>query len=327
MSTARPADCGAHLGEGDPRGHDGSVVVPEPASLIGLSVLVGGIAYLTALFAPRLAPRVILLALAANLWLAGWWAVALVGLAAAVLPLGVACAAILAAYLLALGLDPEAVALSPFGPSQAGRFYGVSNLLETFLLLPALLGAALLGRLGIAVAALALVAVAGNRFGADGGGLLVLLAAYVTLVLRMVGARIDARRVVLAGAAVVVAGVALVGIDAALGGSSHVTDAVGDGPGAVLADLGDRVELSLRRTFASFGPAFAVLASLPVLAWSRPAGLGGRSYRRAAAAGSSPTSAQVSTPRRQRCRRWAPRSRSPLRRFESHAAQGGRHPG
>ena len=48
-----------------------------------LSVLVGGIAYLTALFAPRLAPRVILLALSANLWLAGWWAVALVGLAAA----------------------------------------------------------------------------------------------------------------------------------------------------------------------------------------------------------------------------------------------------
>ena len=232
-----------------------------------LSVLVGGIAYLTALFAPHLAPRVILLALAANLWLVGWWAVALVGLAAALLPLGVACAAILGAYLLALGLDPEAVALSPFGPSQAGRFYGVSNLLETFLLLPALLGAALLGRLGLAVGALALVAVAGNRFGADGGGLLVLLAGYATLGLRLLGTRLDAGRVVLAGAAVVVAGVVLVGIDAALGGSSHVTDALGDGPGAVLADLGDRLELSARRTFSSFGPAFAVLASLPVLAW------------------------------------------------------------
>ena len=149
-----------------------------------LSVLVGAIAYIVAVFAPRLAPRVILVALAANLWLAGWWVVALVGLAAALLPLGLACAAVLAAYLLVLGLDPEAVALSPFGPSQAGRFYGVSNLLETFLLLPALLGPALLGRAGIAVAALALVAVAGNRFGADGGGLLVLLAAYATLALR-----------------------------------------------------------------------------------------------------------------------------------------------
>ena len=87
----------------------------------------------------------------------------------ALLPLGAACAAVLAAYLLTLGLDPEAVALSPFGPSQAGRFYGVSNLLETMLLVPALLGVALLGRLGLAVAALALVAVGGSRFGADGG--------------------------------------------------------------------------------------------------------------------------------------------------------------
>ena len=233
-----------------------------------LSVLVGAIAYLAALFAPRLAPRVILLALAANLWLVGWWAVALVGLAAALLPLGVACAAILATYLLALGLDPEAVALSPFGPSQAGRFYGVSNLLETFLLLPALLGAALLGRLGIAVAR----ARARRRRGQP------------VRCRRRRPAR-PARRVrdarpshcsarvstrgasSLGGVAVVVAGVALVGLDAALGGSSHVTDAVGDGPGAVLADVGDRLELSARRTFSSFGPAFAVLASLPVLAW------------------------------------------------------------
>ena len=45
----------------------------------------------------------------------------------------------LAAYLLVLGFDPESVALSPFGPSQAGRFYGVSNLLETMLLVPAVL--------------------------------------------------------------------------------------------------------------------------------------------------------------------------------------------
>ena len=113
-----------------------------------LTFLVGALAYLAAMFAPRIAPRVFLVALAANLWLAGWWVVALVGLAAALLPLGLACAGVLAAYLLALGLDPEAVALSPFGPSQAGRFFGVSNLLETMLLVPALLGAWLLGRLG-----------------------------------------------------------------------------------------------------------------------------------------------------------------------------------
>jgi mono/diheme cytochrome c family protein len=230
-----------------------------------LTLLLGGLAYIVAVIAPGLAPRVVLLGLAANLWLAGWWVVALVALAAAVLPLGLACASVLLAYLLALGLDAESIALSPFGPSQAGRFYGVSNLLETMLLVPAILGPALLGRLGIAVAGLSLVAVAGSRFGADGGGLLVLLAAYATLLVRTHGIRLDARRV----AALVVAGVAvaivLVGLDAAIGGSSHVTQAVGDGPGAVLGDIADRLELSARRTFGAFGPAFAVLASLAVL--------------------------------------------------------------
>ena len=230
-----------------------------------LTVLVGGIAYIVALFAPRFAPRVLLVALAANLWLAGWWLVALVALAALALPLGVACAAVLAAYLVVLGLDPEAVALSPFGPSQAGRFYGVSNLLETMLLVPALIGAARLGRAGAAVAALALVTVAGSRFGADGGGLIVLLAAYGTLLLRTTRARLGAARLVAVAAAAVALGLGLVAVDAALGGSSHVTHAVGGGPGELLGDLGDRLEISARRTFESFGPAFAALASLAVL--------------------------------------------------------------
>jgi mono/diheme cytochrome c family protein len=230
-----------------------------------LTLLAGAIAYLCALFAPALAPRVLLVALAANLWLAGWWVVALVALAGLVLPLGVACAAVLAAYLLVLGFDPESVALSPFGPSQAGRFYGVSNLLETMLLVPALLGAARLGRAGIAVGALALVTVAGSRFGADGGGLIVLLAAYATLLLRTAGARLGATRLALVGVGAVALGVLLVGVDAALGGSSHVTHAVGDGPGALLGDLADRLEISARRTFDAFGPAFAALASLAVL--------------------------------------------------------------
>ena len=230
-----------------------------------LTLLLGGLAYIAAVLAPGLAPRVVLLGLAANLWLAGWWVVAIVALAAAVLPLGLACASVLLAYLLVLGLDAESVALSPFGPSQAGRFYGVSNLLETMLLVPAILGPALLGRIGVAVAGLSLVAVAGSRFGADGGGLLGLLAAYATVLVRTRGLRLDFRRV----AALVVAGVAaaivLVGLDAAIGGSSHVTHAVGDGPGAVLGDIADRLELSARRTFGAVGPAFAVLASLAVL--------------------------------------------------------------
>ena len=181
------------------------------------------------------------------------------------LPLGLACAAVLTAYLLVLGLDPESVALSPFGPSQAGRFYGVSNLLETMFLVPAILGPALLGRAGAAVAGVAVVAVAGSRFGADGGGLLVLLAAYATLLVRRSRVRLDARRATAIGVAAVAAAVVLVGLDAVAGGSSHVTHAVGEGPGAVLGDIADRLELSARRTLAAIGPAFAVCASLVVL--------------------------------------------------------------
>jgi hypothetical protein len=76
-----------------------------------LAILAGGIGYLVALFRPSLAPRVFLLALAANLWLAGWWAVALLGLAAALLPLGLACAAVLAGTFWR-SPRPEAVSLA-----------------------------------------------------------------------------------------------------------------------------------------------------------------------------------------------------------------------
>lgn len=232
-----------------------------------LSILAAALAYLVALIRPRFGPRMLLLALAGNLWLAGSWVVALAAAAALVLPLGLACAALLGAYLLAFGLDPESVALSPFGPSQAGRFYGVSNLLETFLLLPALLGAALLGRLGVIVAGLALVTVAGSRFGADGGGLLVLLASYGVLVLRTLRLRLTPARALSLAAAAVAAGSALVGLDALLGSASHVTSALAGGPASLLSDIGGRLEASLRRTSSGVGPAFAVVASLVPAAW------------------------------------------------------------
>jgi mono/diheme cytochrome c family protein len=230
-----------------------------------LTLLVVAVAYAAAFFAPRLAPRVFLLAAALNLWLAGWWVAALVTAAALTLPLGLASGGVLLATLLALWLSPEAVALSPLGPSQAGRFYGVSNLLETVLLVPALVGAALLGRLGLAVAALAIVVVAGNRFGADGGGLLVLLVAYGVLWLRLRGVPLSAGRAATVAVAALAAGLVLLGLDALLGGSSHVTDAVADGPGAVLGDLADRLELSARRVLSGAGPSIAVALSVPVL--------------------------------------------------------------
>ena len=227
---------------------------------IALAALLIGLA----LVRPQLALRAVLIALAANLWLDPPIAIA-AGLAAIVLPLGLACAALLAAYLVSMGLDAETVALSPLGPSQSGRFYGVNNLLETMLLVPSLVGAALLGRTGVAVAALAFVTIGGTRFGADGGGIVVLAAAYLVLVLRL-----RARRPTPQLAAAVVAGAVglallLLAVDAATGGSSHVTDAVGDGPLALAGDFADRIELSVRRTAASLGATVVVLGSLTAL--------------------------------------------------------------
>ena len=57
----------------------------------------------------------------------------------------------------------------------------------------------------------------------------------------------------------------LLGLDAATGGSSHVTDAVGDGPVALARDIADRIELSVRRTAASVGATVVVLGSLAIL--------------------------------------------------------------
>jgi mono/diheme cytochrome c family protein len=228
---------------------------------IALAALLIGLAFLR----PGLAIRALLVALAANLWLSPWLAL-LTGIAVLALPLGWACAAILAAYLLALGLDAETVALSPLGPSQSGRFYGVNNLLETLLLAPALIGAALLGRAGVLVAALAFLTIGGNRFGADGGGIVVLAAAYLVLWLRLRGEPLTWRLGGLVFAGAVGLALVLVGLDAATGGSSHVTDAVGDGPVALAGDIADRIELSIRRTAASFGATVVVLGSLAILA-------------------------------------------------------------
>ncbi len=228
---------------------------------IALAALLIGLA----LVRPKLALRALLVVLAANLWLDPVIAIA-AGIAAIALPLGLACGAVLAAYLVSMGLDAETVALSPLGPSQSGRFYGINNLLETMLIVPALVGAALLGRAGVVVAALAFVTIGGNRFGADGGGLVVLAAAYLVLVLRL-----QKRRPTLRLAAAVLTGAValallLLALDAATGGSSHVTAAVGDGPVALAGDIADRVELSVRRTAASLGAAIVVLGSLAILA-------------------------------------------------------------
>jgi hypothetical protein len=80
-------------------------------------------------------------------------------------------------------------------------------------------------------------------------------------------------RVAVAAAAVVVLGLVLIGLDALTGGSSHVTHAVGGGPGALLSDLGHRLHLSWRGIVNKrdhLEISLASLVALVALAFVRP---------------------------------------------------------
>jgi hypothetical protein len=177
---------------------------------------------------------------------------------------GLLMAEVLGAYLVAMAVDERWIALSPLGPTQNARFYGLSNLLATLLLVPALAGAVLLGRrfgmwAFVGVAGLALVTVGGSSFGADGGGAVVLLVAFAVLAALEHG--LDKRLAIGAAAVAAVLAVAL-----AVGGSSHVTDALSDGPVGLAEDLGRRVQLSFERATAGWGVALLVFGGIAALA-------------------------------------------------------------
>jgi hypothetical protein len=190
--------------------------------------------------------------------------------------LGLAFAALIAAYLVVLAAKPEWPALASIGPNpgEGGRFYGSSNVTTGVLLTVALFAGASLGLRGLVpVALLAIFTVGWSRAGADGGGLLVLVAAFAALAARVVWGRLTARTAVLAAAAAVAGSLALVGLDAAAGGHSHVTQKLDEGPGAILDELGNRLHISGERLATSWHAAlvFAVsLAALLVLATRRP---------------------------------------------------------
>jgi cytochrome c551/c552 len=156
-------------------------------------------------------------------------------------------AAFLTAFTIVLAVDPELNSLAVLGarPDGGGRFYGVGNQVETLLLPPVLVAVAIGGlRWLLPLAALALVTIGWSKAGADGGGVLVFATALGVLGLRLRGLTLTPRRLVFVGLAVLVVAFAFVGLDAVLGGSSHVTRAVGGGPDSLLGSLGHRVHLS-----------------------------------------------------------------------------------
>ena len=234
-----------------------------PGSVLVLSILV-----LFALFYPRGAPTALGTAIAVNL-VQGWFPhgdvgprITLLGLCTvaggAVGPslfrkrtmLGVGLAGLLLAYALSMIARPSALALAPIGPELTSRFFGVSNLLETWLLYPALLGAALMTRrfgwvAFVATGMLALATIAENRLGADGGGAIVVGVAFALLAVWLAGVPRRFALPALGVAALVV--LALVNIDAAASGPDHLRGALNGGLSGVMNVAANRVPLAYAR--------------------------------------------------------------------------------
>src|SRR5262249_6084297 len=167
------------------------------------------------------------------------------------LPLGLGLAALFAFLFAVMWAHPVWNALAAIGPHPdgGGRFYGITNQGETLLLPPALVLGGLAGSFLPLVALAIAGGVAASRIGADGGGLVVYLAGFLVLWLRL--QRLPARRAALATAATAGVALLLIGIDAATRGSSHVTKAVGGGPGSLLGDFGHRIHVSAAGLWAS----------------------------------------------------------------------------
>ena len=187
----------------------------------------------------------------------------LLAVRSAVLVPAVAC--FLVVFLVTLVVWPDINALAAIGPHPdgGGRFYGVTNQVNTLLLAPSLAAAAVAGVAGaLAIGSLLLVTVGWSRAGADGGGLLVVLVAFATLLVGLTRVRLSLLRVVVGIVAVLAIGLVAVGVDALLGGSSHVTDAVGGGPEHLADDLDRRLRISWAGATSSAHAAFLCLLSL-----------------------------------------------------------------
>jgi hypothetical protein len=170
-------------------------------------------------------------------------------------------------------VQPWSLALAPIGPELTSRFFGISNLLETLLLVPALLGAKLLterfGWLAFApIAALSLATIAENRLGSDGGGAIVVGVAFAILAVRMAGARRRYAIPALGAAAVVVLGLA--NLDAASSTPDHLRGALDGGYRGLLHVAANRVPLAYDRMIEQWWllvPAFFVITVGIGAAW------------------------------------------------------------
>jgi hypothetical protein len=157
--------------------------------------------------------------------------------------------AVLVLYAVLMALRPVWVAITPLGPTQNARFWGIGNQLETILLAPVVAGAAIASRryglLGFAAfAALALVVVTDNRLGSDGGGAIVFGVA-----LAFVGARtlrLGWRGFLTLLAIDAAAVTAIIQLNLNLPGPDHLRSVFSSGVSGVLRVAADRIPLAYR---------------------------------------------------------------------------------
>jgi len=225
-------------------------------------VLVLSLLVFIALLLPVGAPAAVGAALVANLVLGAYPVgdtasrVALVGactVAGALLgprrrtPLVLLMVGTLVAYGVMMIVQPWSLALAPMGPELTSRFFGISNLLETLLLVPALVAASLVRRWPafLAVGALSLAVIAENRLGSDGGGAIVVGVAFALLAVRK--AHLPRRYALpaLGLAALVVLGLA--NLDAASSSPDHLRGALQGGVRGIAHVAANRVPLAYDR--------------------------------------------------------------------------------
>jgi hypothetical protein len=178
-------------------------------------------------------------------------------------------AAVFAFLYAVMWAKPEWNSLAALGPRPdgGGRFYGVNNQVSTLLLSPALVLGALAGPALPAVALLVAAGMVASFIGAQADGLVVYLAGFLVLAWRTAGRRPGTARAAAAVAVGAGAALALVAIDAAFGGSSHITHAVGGGPGTLAGDLAHRIHLSAAFVVSRWNETLLFFLSVAALVW------------------------------------------------------------
>jgi hypothetical protein len=154
---------------------------------------------------------------------------------------------VLVVHLVLLVARPDWVALTPLGPTQNSRFWGIGNQLETLLLTPVVVGAALAARryglVGLcAFALLALVVVTDNRLGSDGGGAIVfgVALAFIGARTRRIGLHGFVTLLLLAATTVL----AIVSANLRFAGPDHLRSAFSHGFAGLVPVVANRVPLA-----------------------------------------------------------------------------------